>query len=216
MNLFLSKIEIDYEAAHKIGLRDSHDWHRWVWQAFPNRPDADRDFLTRLDDLGNGFRLLVQSREEPHRPPTCPAPAWESKSIPEAFFTHSTYRFSLLANPTKKVRSNAKGELLKNSRRVPLSTREDLLDWLQRKATQHGFALETSWLRTIPRPRQIFVKKSHQDDRRHTGLHTSTEFTGLLTITDPALFRQAIETGIGPAKAFGFGMLCLSPTGSTS
>lgn len=211
MSLFLSKIEIDYEAAHKAGLRDSHDWHQWVWQAFPGRPDAPRDFLTRLDDLGHGFRLLIQSREEAHRPPTCPGECWESQTIPESFFGHPAYRFSLLANPTKKVRSNAQGEVLKNSRRVPLSKREDLLEWLQRKAAQHGFGFESSSLRTIPRPRQIFVKKNRKDDRRHTGLHTATEFTGSLKVTDAALFRQAIETGVGPAKAFGFGMLCLSP-----
>lgn len=33
----------------------------------------------------------------------------------------------------------------------------------------------------------------------------------MLKPVDPITFRHAFEHGIGPAKAFGFGMLCLSP-----
>lgn len=211
MSLYLAKIEIDYETAHKARLRDSHDWHRWAWEAFPGRPEAERDFLTRLDDLGHGFRFLLQSVVEPQRPPTCPEPAWGCKTIPADFFSSPAYRFSLLANPTKKVRSNAKGELLKNSRRVPLTSREDLVAWLEGKAAQSGFAIDPATLKTVPRPRQIFVKKSRRDDRRHTGLHSATEFVGTLRVTDATRFAEATRRGIGPAKAFGFGLLCLAP-----
>jgi CRISPR system Cascade subunit CasE len=35
-------------------------------------------------------------------------------------------------------------------------------------------------------------------------------FDGALSVTDAAAFRAALETGIGPAKAFGFGLLSLS------
>jgi len=211
MNLYLAKIEIDYEAAHKAGLIDSHDWHQWAWDAFPGRPEAKRNFLTRLDDLGTGFRFLIQSETEPQRPPTCPEVNWHCKSIPETFFSHPVYRFSLLANPTKKVRSNANGDRLKNSRRVPLTTRDDIVGWLQKRAPQSGFTVEIPSLRTVPRPRQIFIKKSRSDRQRHTGLHTVTEFIGTLTITDRTLFMDAVRQGIGPAKAFGFGLLCLVP-----
>ena len=56
------------------------------------------------------------------------------------------------------------------------------------------------------------MKKSTADTQRHAGLHSATEFVGILEITDPALFIQATHTGIGSAKAFGFGMICLSPS----
>jgi CRISPR system Cascade subunit CasE len=81
-----------------------------------------------------------------------------------------------------------------------------LLDWLSRKAAHHGFSIVAQEIRTIPQPRQSFVKAGQ------AGLHTATEFTGVLTVTDPALLRQAFANGIGSAKAFGFGMLCLSPS----
>lgn len=202
---FLTKIEIDHETAYKAGLRDSYAWHQKTWQAFPGRDGEARDFLTRLDETDHGFRLLVLSACEAARPGWCPEPSWQSKAVPDAFFQHRAFRFSLLANPTKKVRSDKMGQLLKNSRRVPLSRREDLLDWLARKAKDAGFTFDPASTRTVPRPRQSFVKKGQ------AGLHSATEFVGLLQVTDAALFKKAAIAGIGPAKAFGFGMLCLSP-----
>lgn len=209
MSDFLTKIEVDHETAYKAGLRDSYAWHQKTWQAFPGRDGEARDFLTRLDETDLGFRLLILSRTEPTKPDWCPEPAWQSKEVPEAFFAHKSYRFSLLANPTKKVRSDTAGNLLKNSRRVPLSRREDLLDWLARKSKEAGFSFDPAITRTAPRPRQTFVKKGQ------VGLHSATEFVGILQVTDPALFRKAAVSGVGPAKAFGFGMLCLSPVPST-
>lgn len=202
---YLAKIEIAHETAYKAGLRDSYTWHQKSWLSFPGRDGEGRDFLTRLDEIDGGFRLLLLSAISPIRPTWCPEPSWECKEITPAFFTHATYRFSLMANPTKKVRSAPDGRLLKNSRRVALSKREELLDWLRRKGEAGGFTFEAEKTRTIPRPRQAFLKKGQ------AGLHTATEFVGLLTVTDGVAFQKTATQGIGPAKAFGFGMLCLSP-----
>jgi CRISPR system Cascade subunit CasE len=212
MSHYLTKIEIDYETAYKAGLRDAYAWHQWAWLAFPNCPENTRDFLTRLDECGNGFRFLIQSASEPQRPANCPLDAWQTKAIPDSFFSHSQYRFSLLANPTRKLASprDSAGKR-RNAKRVALSKREDLIAWMERKGVQHGFQIDLANLQTTPRQRQIFVKKSTADSQRHAGLHTSTEFVGILKITDAELFLQAVHSGIGSAKAFGFGMLCLSP-----
>lgn len=212
MNLHLTKVELDYEMAHKAKLTDAYAWHQWAWLAFPDRPSSERDFLTRLDDTGDGFRFLIQSAISPQRPDSCPSDAWQTKSIPKSFFEHSSYRFSLLANPTRKLAAprDAEGRR-RHAKRVPISKREDLIAWVERKGSQHGFAIDLPSLRTLPRPRQIFVKKSATDMQRHVGLHTATEFVGVLSVTDPVAFLAVIRSGIGSAKAFGFGMLCLSP-----
>lgn len=212
MNLFLTKIEIDYETAHKNGLRDTYAWHRWAWEAFPGRPEADRDFLTRLDDLGRGFRFLIQSSEAPEKPAQCPVDAFHVREIPPEFFRHPAYRFSLLANPTiKRVVRDEVGNRKKNGRREPITKREELVEWMERKAAQHGFTVDSSSLRTMPKPRQLFSKRSRDDDSRHSGIHTAVEFVGVLKVAVPGRFQASVITGIGSAKAFGFGMLCLSP-----
>jgi CRISPR system Cascade subunit CasE len=199
---YLTKIEIDHETAFKAGLRDSYSWHQKIWEAFPERGGQTRNFLTRLDEIEGGLRLLILSPSAPLRPDWCPEASWHSKAVDESFFTHSTYRFSLVANPTKKVKSEKNA---KNGRRIPLVKREDLLSWLQRKGEQHGFTFNLESTRTAPRPRQSFIKKGS------AGLHSATEFSGVLTVTQPESFRHATLQGIGSAKAFGFGMLCLVP-----
>lgn len=188
------------------GFHDSYAWHKRIWEAFPNQAESQRDFLTRLDDTGSEFRLLILSPAPPARPGWCPESQWLSKPIAETFFQHPAYHFSLLANPTRKrVVRDADGKRKKNGRREPLVTREDLLAWIARKADLNGFSIESSALKTTPRPRQSFLKKGT------AGTHTATEFSGTLAVTDPDLFLQAATGGIGSAKAFGFGMLCLSP-----
>ena len=94
----------------------------------------------------------------------------------------------------------------KNGRRVPLTKREDLVAWLQRKAEAGGFRINGDSLRTIPRGREFF----HKDGRSH-GTHTAVEFQGELAVTDPAQFRATVAAGVGSAKAFGFGLLVLAP-----
>lgn len=219
--LFLTQALVPYETAAKWqggrGFADSYAWHQRVWDAFPGRPEAERDFLTRIDPLDEAFRLLILSRSLPERPPWCPEPGWRTKQIPEDFLSRKRYRFSLVANPTRKVKSNARGELLKNSRRVPILHREDregedggirpgLISWLIRQGERHGFRLpEPDNVKTVPGPRRWFVKKGV------SGLHAAIEFQGVLEVTDSEAFARAFASGVGPARAFGFGMLCLVP-----
>lgn len=211
MNLHLTRAAVPYDIVARPwkdgGFRDSYAWHKRVWECFPDRPEASRDFLTRLDDTGNGFRLLILSASVPSKPDWCPDSAWDTKLVGDSFIARSSFRFSLLANPTRKLAAprDAEGKR-RNAKRIPVCTREDLLAWLDRKATQHGFSVKTDYIQTIPRPRQPFLKAGK------AGLHTATEFVGSLHVTDPVAFQQALASGIGSAKAFGYGMLCLSPT----
>lgn len=208
--MILTQARISYDIVARPwkdgGFRDSYAWHKRIWEAFPGVPGAQRDFLSRLDDTGNDFRLLILSADPPTRPDWCPSDSWQSKAIPETFYQHSTYRFSLLANPTRKrVVRDASGQRKKNGKREPIVSRDDLTAWLMQKQAQHGFIIDADSLKTIPRPRQSFIKQGA------VGNHTATEFTGTLHVLDITLFRDAAARGIGSAKAFGFGMLCLSP-----
>lgn len=204
---YLTQIRVDYErAVRHLQIRDSYDWHQRVWQAFKNRQGDKRDFLTRVDETDEAYRLLIVSATAPSKPDWCPPDCFQSKAIPADFFSRERFRFSLLANPTRKVRSDKDGQRTKNGRRLPITNREDLLLWIQRKGEAGGFDIgDAEALRTVPRPRSYFVKKGAQ------GVHYAVEFQGLLTVTDPTAFHSSFTTGIGSAKAFGFGLLALAP-----
>jgi CRISPR system Cascade subunit CasE len=204
--LHLTQIHVSYEQAVRLlKIRDTYDWHQRVWQAFGRRDGDTRDFLVRIDRMEEAFRVLILSRNLSVRPDWCPSDCFQTKLIPETFFGHSHYAFSLLANPTKKIRSNAEGERTKNGRRVPLTKRDDLLAWLERKAAASGFSFDPATVQTIPRGREYFHKNGAH------GTHVAADFRGRLTVTDPGLFRTTVATGIGSAKAFGFGLLVLAP-----
>lgn len=205
MIAYLTQAHIDYEIAVKRGLRDSYAWHQKVWEAFPDRKGEKRDFLTRLDDTDSRFRLLILSESLPVRPDWCPTDCWRTKEMDEKFLNPGTFEFSLLANATTKKVVHVDGERKKNGQRIPIVGEEDLTAWLLRKGEFHGFALASNSLKISSMPRNYFIKKGK------SGLHQGTNFQGLLKVTDPALFRDALINGIGTAKAFGFGLLCLSP-----
>ena len=203
---YLTQATIDHATAARRGLRDTYDWHQAVWKAFPGRDAKPRDFLTRLDERDDGFRLLIVSPEIPTRPDWCPIDCWQTKPIPPAYFNKSQYFFQLLANPTKKItKLNPDGNPTKNGKRVPLSTREDLIAWIRDKGKLGGFVVEETTLRTIPRGREYFTKEGVR------GLHSAVEYQGVLTVTVPAIFHETFTRGLGSAKAFGFGLLVIAP-----
>ena len=205
---YLTQATLDFATAARFRLRDSYDWHQAVWKAFPGRDGDRRDFLTRLDSHREGFRLLIVSSTEPARPDWCPSnpESWKTKPIPDSYFTRGCYAFQLCANPTKKVTKLAlDGSPTKNGRRVPLRTREDLLAWIGRKGDEGGFSVDEDTLRSFPRGRDYFEKNGQR------GLHSAVEFQGVLTVDNPANFYGSFTRGIGPAKAFGFGLLVIAP-----
>ena len=205
--LYLTQILVSYEdAVRLLHIRDTYDWHQRVWQAFAGRDGQPRDFLIRVDRKEEAYRVLILSPTVPTKPDWCPTPCFGTKPIPDEFLAHTDYRFSLLANPTRKVRSNAAGERTKNGRRLALTERAELVAWLQRKGESGGFVVNPVTLRTVPRGREFF----HKDARVH-GTHSSVEFQGELTVNDPLRFRAAVAAGIGSAKAFGFGLLVVAP-----
>lgn len=205
--LHLTQILVSYEdAVRLLKIRDTYDWHQRIWQAFGGRDGQPRDFLIRVDRKEEAYRVIILSRSVPQKPDWCPTDCFGTKRIPDEFFAYGRYRFSLLANPTNKLRvNNADGTRKKNGRRAPITSREKLIAWLQRKAESGGFAIDSDSLRTIPRGREFF----HKPDAH--GTHTAIEFQGQLTVIDLMQFRSTVAAGIGSAKAFGFGLLVLAP-----
>ncbi len=204
---YLTQITVDYErAVRHLHIRDSYDWHQRVWQAFKERDGQKRNFLSRVDERDEAYRLLIVSPEPPTKPDWCPTECFASREIPADFFAATRFRFSLLANPTRKERKEKDGVRTKNGRRVPIVHREELLAWMQRKAQAGGFDIgDPQSLRTIPQPRRYFEKKGAH------GVHCAVEFQGILTVIDQSVFQLTFATGIGSAKAFGFGLLALAP-----
>lgn len=87
-------------------------------------------------------------------------------------------------------------------RRHGLRGEAALFAWLGRKASEAGF--EVLGARAIDEG-YVNAKNDKQGAR-----YRSVDFRGVLRVVDVERFEGAYQRGIGPAKAFGFGMLVLS------
>lgn len=105
--------------------------------------------------------------------------------------------FSLIANPAAKESSTKK-------RRAILED-DAVLAWLHRRGEQHGFEIVAARAE-----RRGMVRTRKHRDAPDMVFH-AVSFEGELRVTDTAQFSAGLQSGIGPAKAFGFGMLCVSP-----
>jgi CRISPR system Cascade subunit CasE len=204
---WLTRLDIFHETALAERLKDSYAWHKKLWDAFPNNPDAERDFLTRIDATVEGFRVYILSQKEPVRPSWCPKNAWAIKQISEAFFNNKYFRFDIKANPTKCIPvGNEEEKIKKRGKRYAIVNTDEQKTWIKRKAEQNGFRLLGEY------PLQIEqVQPSHFYKEGHSGYHIAARFLGVLSVIDKEKFISAFHIGIGSAKAFGYGMIMLQP-----
>ena len=199
--IWLTRIRVSLREAAAMRLGDNYAWHQAMWTAFPGRDGCARDFLTRIDHRGNLCEALLLSQVKP-------APQrwgqWETKPVPPSLLQHERYRFALRANPTvMRVVRDQSGQRRKNGRRTAICDAGQLRQWLQRKAEAAGFRVEQ--LAFDPPLREAFRRQGRP------GTHVRVDFRGVLVVADRDRFRAAFSQGIGPARAFGFGMLLLQP-----
>lgn len=219
-------------------LDDCQQLHRSIMRAFPQAPETEAGarehfgVLHRLElwPRRNETRVLVQSLVEPN---------WEGLT-PSYLTAHArckridadfqliregmTLAFRLRANPTKRVRREPlPGKQDWHNKRVALTVERDpdtgevvkdgdqvRLGWLLRKGDAGGF--EPVRIRNAS---DVFDVRIVPEDRVYGSGRSKTFwpvlYEGHLQVTDRDLFLAALQMGIGPAKAYGFGMLSIAP-----
>jgi len=228
--MYLSRLWINpRDRSVQCDLADLQAQHRTIMSAFPEQdgpglsPRANMSVLYRQeeDPRTHAPFLLVQSRLPPdwdRLPPRylLESPAGEPEPVRksllpflEALHDGATFRFRLRANPTKKAatRDEVSG-LHARSKRVDLRQEEDQRQWLTRKGQQHGFLAQA--LRVQDEPRITGRRRSGQGNVP-TVVVAPVLYQGMLQVTNARALRQAVEEGIGPARAYGCGLLSLAP-----
>jgi CRISPR system Cascade subunit CasE len=195
-------------------------------------------FRAEVDDLPDVVKVYVQSGFEPNwsflnrlNNYLCPhtdIPEYEYKDIMPAcrrIQNGQVLSFLLRANPTKRI---AKHDYPMKGKRVELRCEAEQIEWLIRKGRERekgepgGFEIlvkegedRDGKIRNIPRVTVSREEKlrgrKKEENRSHQITHAAVQFDGLLRITDTDAFRETLCRGIGPGKAFGFGLLSIAP-----
>lgn len=218
--MYLSKLVLNPRSrAVQADLGNCQGMHRTLMKAFPAvagveaRAQLGVLYRVETDHRTGGIALLVQSRVEPAWAAlpdeyVLGRPAW--KDVSELYgriLEGSVLQFRLLANPTKKVdtKSGPDGER-RNGRRVELTDEQQQIRWLERKAAQAGFGLLGLGI-TGKGP-------LHETVGRHPAGKVVVKgvlFEGRLVVADVKRFQAAVQGGLGPGKAYGFGLLSVAP-----
>ena len=199
--MYLSQLLVNPRSRDaRVDLGDRYELHRTLMNAFPEKLPADERILYRVEENRNlpVISVLVQSHY---------LPEWDAsermqqsgylmdapqvRQIVPGVDQGQRLPFRLQANPTVK----------RDGKRHAVYGDAELLGWLQRKGDQHGFACD-------PLDVQI-AKLGKKYGKRRQAIWHAVQFDGVLTITSTESFTDALVSGIGSAKAFGFGLLSI-------
>lgn len=190
--------------------------HQALWNLFDADADASRDFLYRQEGRADELAFLVLSQKKPGTDDGL----WRIQTKPYAPKLQSGQHlaFSIRINPVVKRRDDAGRQhrhdlvmdLKKNkpdsadsqAERVQLAARQ----WLYNRQSQYGFELaEESLIGEAYRQWRFGGRGGNRIS------FSSIDCSGRLTVTDPGRFESALMKGVGPAKAFGCGLLLIRP-----
>lgn len=145
--------------------------------------------------------------------------------------------FRLRANPTRRISAKAHPEDPLAKKRVELQTEPEWDAWVRRQGERCGFEVLTvrasatgddrermaavfagDLPESLPAPGARVADVRASPGVKLTGRKPgvpklafgSVLFEGRLRVTDPDAFRRALSTGVGPGKAYGFGLLSIA------
>lgn len=190
------------------------------------------ELLFRIDSEEAGPTVLIQTAVEPDwdafeiAPRALRRPI-ETKAFAPVIERGRRFSFRVLCQPSWRKAgqfgTKTNGKRRSGPRRA-CQTDEERLLWLHRKARGSGAAIQSvaltvvEWRNTKPLQSKDGQPMESLEDATKRAFSSdpanrlgAVRFDGVLTVTDDGPFSQALQNGVGPGKAFGFGLLSIAP-----
>lgn len=200
---------------------DVYAQHQLLWRLFPDQ--TDREFLFRYELGRDGPCYYVLSRTEPGATPE------GVRTICKAFHPKlkagDRLAYTLRANPTLMLKSGRPGQrgqrvdVLMHAKAQAKAEGESEIaqiqqtsaqNWLMNPKRQDRLGVAFLALPEVTEHQQHQVYKSRGNNHKPIRF-TSVNYRGVLSVTDPARFLEALGQGIGRAKAMGCGLMMIRP-----
>ena len=222
--MFFSRIQLKRDAAREKQfwqhIDGGYTMHSLIWDLFTDGPERTRDFIYR-QDMVEGLPAFYSVSE---RTPNDRVGVWsvETKQYSPLVRKGQQLSFVLRANPVRTKRDEKNKQhrhdvvmeaktRLKEEPAVKPPEAEIVQQagfvWLATRAEDYGFSVRDGEVRADGYAQLNFVKPKGGSPVRLSTI----DFTGLLSVTDPAKFTELLCRGIGPAKGFGCGMMMVRP-----
>ncbi|WP_280488952.1 type I-E CRISPR-associated protein Cas6/Cse3/CasE [Nocardia farcinica] len=227
--MYLSRIPLNpARRGTRLFLSSPQVTHAAVMSSFPPSDRTDEPgpvgsgrVLWRIDRSENTVHLYVVSPMRPDFTHLVEQAGWPTTSswatrdygdLLDRLVAEQRWHFRLSANPVRRAMDRVRNDPTVRGRATGLDAAGQL-QWLQRKAIDHGFELcqvvsgDSKELDVVITDRSSVMFQRHS---QKVSLSTAT-FEGTLRVTDPRLLRGALVGGIGRAKGYGCGLLTLAP-----
>jgi CRISPR system Cascade subunit CasE len=233
---YLSKIWLNplRTGAQRL-LRNPQAMHAAVLGGLSRQPVTER-VLWRLEDNGrHRAAVLVLTQSTPSWEHLVEQAGWASSDEEQALVRSykplldrvvrgREFAFRLRANPVTAIRhpqkpSPSQRQLLEGGGRIrgfrmPHRTAECQLAWLRERIGHWGFepvdnSAGVADVHLSARKRLVFTRRS-DDTARQVTIETAT-FEGRLRVAEVDLATASLLGGVGPARAYGCGLITLAP-----
>lgn len=218
--MFLTRFEINRRRRGAIKLLGSPQaMHAAVMAAYPSDARtadarAEARVLWRVDDSPTGLFLYVVGPSKPdltHLVEQAGWPttkSWDTRDYDgflDSLSADQLWSFRLVTNPTKSTKVGGR----ERSQRVAHVTAAQQLAWLMDRSTSLGFDIPLA----EGEPQAAVTWRELSSFRRgHSQVTLSRcRVDGMLRVTDPDALRATLRQGVGPAKAYGCGLMTLAP-----
>ena len=195
MSIYASVVTLDAVALYRLKITDTYSLHRVVYSLF-DKDEPGRILYSDQKMRDNQRRVYVLSTKAP------------SDSTPEGYGTvnttelspslldHGTYKFQTTVNPVR----SSKGK------RTPVKGASEICQWFTERGADWGFEVDADSIQL--ERHEVAQFNSKTGDPVTLGYAT---VSGVLSVKDKARFSQSFEQGLGKGKAFGCGLLQISP-----
>lgn len=222
--MFLHRIHLNLRCKEtRRDLADPYQLHATLCRAFspPEVKCPQGAFIWRLEpetDPQGRPRILIQSRALPDWG-RIGVQNWLAEGAPAIDLRDRLPLDSLKPGQRFRFRLRANPNVCRGGKRLGLLRQEEQEAWIDRKGQQHGFSLprlasfdliEAGQDRVDVRISQKQMLHGKQLSGNHIQLF-SVLYDGMLTVTQPDKFIDALQTGIGHGKAMGLGLLSVVP-----
>jgi len=216
--MFMSRVSLrsdanNLKAVARLMAGGGYRIHQALWRLFGDDPDAERSFLYQQQTDSSVPTFLMVSEH----PPEDRDGLWrvESKPYRPQLEPGQRLGFSLRVSPIVSRRDTSgrqrRHDVVMDLKRQYPNPQErpaqpDLVQkaswqWLENRHDRLGFAVEQdSFLAEGYRQHEL-AKPGHKVR------FSTVDLQGVLTVTDPERMLAALYGGIGPAKAFGCGLM---------
>lgn len=221
--MYLSRVEPKNTHVAQLMIKNAYQMHKGLWRLFTDGPDKRRDFLFRSEPYRWGQYLVVSAVQ-----PKDAYNDWtiETKLYDPKLTAGDRMYFALRANPVRTIKDqygkskrvdvvmDAKHSLKQQG--IPFESRPSKAElayvsgrqWLLARVEAMGVSLLEETLRVEGYNIHRFIKNGKGGRQRQWGIQfASLDFEGCCVITDPQRLRTALFEGVGPAKAFGCGLM---------